>query len=106
VTVRIAIDLNVRFSGNQTYAGFEDVDPPGCVLFPGQEVTVFERETGIEAPATVASLVYATALVYLDVAWDQFREPAEAEDDPACELPLSRMRQPRPGKDPARGRRR
>lgn len=85
MTVRVAIDLNVRVNGGQTCAGFEDVDPPGCVLFPGQKVTVFERETGIEAPATVVSLAYATALVYLGVCWDGFREPPEAADDPECE---------------------
>ena len=86
MTVRIAIDLNVRVSGNQTYASLlDDVDPPGTRLDTEDQVIVYERETSIESAATVTRADYATNLVYLWVDWSGFREPEGAEDDPACE---------------------
>lgn len=94
VTVRIAIDLNVRVRGGQTYVGFEDVRIPGFSaddpvdlehIRPGTPVTAFEEETGVIADATVTAVDEEARLVYLAVNWQSFRDDPEAGEDRACE---------------------
>lgn len=94
MTVRIAVDLNVRVRGNQTYAGFEDVRIPRAaaddpvdlaVIKPGTPVTAFEEETGITADAKVTAVDEEARLVYLEVDWSSFRDDPEATEDPSCE---------------------
>lgn len=94
MTVRIAIDLNVRIRGNQTYAGFEDVRIPGASaddpletgdIKPGTPVLAFEEETGIIADAVVAAVDEEARLVYLEVDWGSFRDDPGATEDGACE---------------------
>lgn len=82
MTVRVAVDLNVRLDGGQTYTGLEDCDGP---VERGDQVVAYERESGIETGATVTSIAPVTGLVYLRMDWDGFREPEGAADDPACE---------------------
>jgi hypothetical protein len=94
VTVRIAIDLNVRVRENQTYSGFENVRVPGASaddpvdtrdIKPGTAVIAFEEESGIIADATVTAVDEEARLVYLAVDWGSFRDDPEATDDPGCE---------------------
>jgi hypothetical protein len=75
VTARVAIDLNVRVRGNQTYAGFEDADRS---LATGDEVEVFEPETGLAGPGRVTDVDNKRRLVYLAVDWPALREPERA----------------------------
>jgi hypothetical protein len=82
MTVRIAVDLNVRVRGNQTYSSLDDADGPVAV---GDMLTVFEAETGITANAQVTDVDQERQLVYLAVDWSSFRDDPEATDDPACE---------------------
>jgi hypothetical protein len=70
---RVAIDPNVRVRGNETYAGYEDVEGIPVI---GGEVEVWERETGVLGPATVTALDDARQLIYLEVRWAELREPA------------------------------
>lgn len=70
------IDPNVRVNGNETCAGFEDVD--GQVAF-GDSVTAVIEETGgdsgvreLSAPAQVAQIDDEKRLVYLAVRWSEF----------------------------------
>lgn len=72
MTARVAIDLNVRVRGNQTYAGLEDADGD---LAPGDDVEVYEPETGLAGPARVIEVDNERHLVYLAVDWGQLREP-------------------------------
>lgn len=94
MTVRIAIDLNVRVRGDQTYAGFENVRVPGAsaddpldldAIRPGTPAVAFEEETGVIANAMVTAIDEEARLVYLAVDWASFRDDPEATDDPACE---------------------
>jgi hypothetical protein len=94
MTVRIAIDLNVRVRGNQTYAGFGDVRIPGSPddapllledIKPGTAVLAVEEESGIVADAVITDVDQEKALVYLAVDWKSFRDDPEATEDPACE---------------------
>lgn len=94
MTVRMAIDLNVRVRGDQTYSGFEDVRIPGASaddpvdlagIRPGTAVLAFEPGTGIVADATVTAVDEEARLVYLAVDWGSFRDDPEAEEDPSCE---------------------
>jgi hypothetical protein len=82
MTVRIAVDLNVRVRGNQTYTSLDDADGP---VAPGDKVLAVEPETGIMADATVADVFEEHRLVYLDVDWHSFRDDPEATEDPSCE---------------------
>jgi hypothetical protein len=79
VTTRVAIDLNVRVRGQETYAGFEDVDGP---LTTGDKVRVYEPETGLTGTGVVTEIDDKHQLVYLAVDWAHLREPAPARDDP------------------------
>lgn len=82
MTVRVAIDLNVRVRGNQTYAGFEDADGP---LAAGDKVAAFEAEAGVQADATVTEVDEGRRLVYLAMDWHSFRDAPEATEDRSCE---------------------
>jgi hypothetical protein len=68
---RVAIDPNVRVRGNQTYAGFEDIQ--GTVV-AGSHVEVYEPESGLTGPAEVTDVDHERRLVYLAVDWGQLRE--------------------------------
>jgi hypothetical protein len=59
---RVAIDLNVRVRGNGTYAGFEDVDGPLAV---GEDVEVYEAESGLAGEGRVTEIDSDRELVYL-----------------------------------------
>lgn len=79
MTVRIAIDPNIRLPGNQTFAGFEDVQ-----RFPihvGMEVEVYEEESGVHGHGSVASIDEERELVYLNVEWSSLAYP---ENGPAA----------------------
>jgi hypothetical protein len=82
MTVRIAVDLNVRVRGDQTYAGLEDADGPVAVGDPVLAVEPFDR---IAADAKVTGIDEEKQLVYLKVDWHSFRDDPEATEDPACE---------------------
>ena len=75
MTARVAIDLNVRVRGNQTYAGFEDVEGG---LAPGDDVEVYEPETGLVGPGRVTDVGNKRQLVYLAVDWAALHEPSAA----------------------------
>lgn len=77
---RIAVDLNVRVRGHETYSGFDDVtgaDPAS--LQRGGRVIAFEAETGIFTHALVTTVDPVARLVFLLPDWPGFR------DDPAVE---------------------
>lgn len=78
MTARVAIDLNVRVRGNETYAGFEDVDGG---LAPGDLVEVYERETGLRGSARVTKVDNQRQLVFLAVDWPSLREHRPTEPD-------------------------
>jgi len=82
VTVRIAVDLNVRVRGNQTYSSLDDAN--GMVAV-GDKVLAVEVESGIMADATVTDVSEEHRFVFLDVDWSSFRDDPEATEDPACE---------------------
>jgi hypothetical protein len=68
--VRICIDLNVRIGANLTYSGFEDIDGADPRDLPrGTAVEVYEAESGVHGPATVAARDYGRRLIYLSVEW-------------------------------------
>lgn len=73
----VTIDLNVRIGGNQTFAGFEDVDGP---IRPGGEVTVVEPESGIQGPGRVVRIDAERELIYLEVEWSRLSRPSSAAD--------------------------
>lgn len=96
MTVRITIDPNVRVRGNQTYAGFEDVQEAGNLgvsrmsradgpLAAGDKVLAVEAEDGIVTDATVVDVDHERQLVFLAVDWRGWRDDPEATDDPSCE---------------------
>jgi len=64
---RVAIDLNVRVRGDQTYAGFEDVE--GDMPFQGARVEVYERESGVFGKAEVIEIDSDRQLIFLRVNW-------------------------------------
>src|SRR4051794_31675710 len=65
---RIAIDLNVRVRGNETYAGFEDVEGP-LPSHHGELVEVYERESGASGKAEVRDIDNERRLIFLAVDW-------------------------------------
>lgn len=79
VTVRIAIDLNVR-GGNSAPLTAAD----GLVSV-GDEVLAVEPFDGIVADATVVDLDDEQGMVYLAVDWGTLRDDPAAQDDPGCE---------------------
>ena len=68
---RITIDPNVRVRGNDTYAGFEDVDGPIAV---GEAVEVHENESGLTGQGKVTEIDADRQLVYLSVDWSSLAE--------------------------------
>lgn len=87
--IRIAIDPNVRVHGNQTYAGFEDIDGP--VPRVGEPVTVHEPESSLSGTAHVARVDEKTLLVYLEVDWSALRpQPSNGTVAQESEPPATR----------------
>lgn len=72
---RVCIDPNVRTGRNQTCSGFEDIDPRGTVLTPGQEVTVYEAESGLTGTGRVTEVNQRHGIVYLAVDWRSLKCP-------------------------------
>lgn len=101
MTVRVEIDLNVRVRGNQTFAGYEDVDPATVTRtrasraddpvavgdkvlvtctpdeIEGDAVVIGEKVLG--ADATVTDVDPAKRLIYLAVDWHSFRDVGTAQ---------------------------
>lgn len=67
----VCIDPNQRVMGNRGLASFEDCTRP---VFDGEAVRVIEVEDGIEAEAVVYAVDRQRGLLYLDVAWNGFRD--------------------------------
>jgi len=65
---RAEIDPNVRVRGNQTFTTFSCCDR---VPLPGEHVTVYEPESGVEGPAVVTDVDDTKRLVYLKVDWER-----------------------------------
>lgn len=83
MSARVAIDLNVRVRGNDTYAGLEDVE--GQISL-GAAVEVYEPETGVIGQGRVNEIDLRRRLVYLSVEWNSIREPEpQPEEAPAAE---------------------
>jgi hypothetical protein len=80
---RVAIDLNVRTGtgGQLTFTGFEDTVGDAPVPRIGTSVLACETESGIEAPAIVVDRNDERRLLYLAVAWREFRDMPDREDD-------------------------
>jgi hypothetical protein len=80
VTTRVQIDLNVRVRGNQTFAGFEDVEPREAVSedLIGAHVIAYEPESGVSGDGRVTEIDPASRLVYLDVDWRSLRDDGPA----------------------------
>ncbi len=73
MTTRIAIDPNVRVTGNWTYAGFEDIE--GGPVAPGDRVRVWEPESQLSGFATIVEVDCDRDLVYIEVNWSALRTP-------------------------------
>jgi hypothetical protein len=82
MATRVSIDLNVRVRGRQTYAGYEDADGP---LVVGENVEVYEAESGLVGQGRVVEVDEEKRLVFLAVDWGTLRFTDEALDqmDPA-----------------------
>lgn len=85
MTVRIAIDPNVRVRGNKTYAGYEDVQAAGQLtrtrtsraeapVSVGQRVLAWESEDDIVTDAVVVDVDDEKQVIYLAVEWGNWRE--------------------------------
>lgn len=74
--IRIAIDLNVRVEGGHTVAGFARVEGDPSVLAVHDEVTVFERETGVEGSGRIVKVDTGRQLVFIDVEWKTLGVPS------------------------------
>lgn len=107
MTTRVQVDLNVRVRGNQTFAGFEDIDPAtitrarasradgpvavgdkvhvaeddiiGDAVCVGERVIAFESESGLAADAVVTDVDRTRRLMYLAVDWQSFRDDDQSE---------------------------
>jgi hypothetical protein len=77
---RIEIDLNVRARGNGTYAGFENVSGP---LMVGEEVEVYESESGLAGSGHVTEIDTERELVFLSVDWASLTDRQDPEPSPA-----------------------
>lgn len=64
--IRVEVDPNIRVRGNYTYAGFEECD---TVMKCGDEVEVFEPESGLVGIAYVTEVDDSARLVFLEVNW-------------------------------------
>lgn len=71
---RIAIDPNVRLKGNETYAGFEDVQDVQDVPDVGDEVEVWEPESRVVGFGRVTAIDNDRRLIYLTVDWASLSE--------------------------------
>jgi hypothetical protein len=74
--VRIEIDPNVRVRApdgtrNATFSDLADATGP---VAPGEHVTAFEPESGLEWPARI--LAVERGLVFLRPEWSEYRETA------------------------------
>ncbi len=79
-TTRVAIDPNVRVRGNGTYVGFEDVSGPIAV---GDQVEVYEAESGLVGEGRVTEIDGERELVYLSVDWSSLTDEASPERGPS-----------------------
>lgn len=70
MTSRIAIDPNVRVRGNETYAGFEDVEG---VVGVDDDVEVWEPEIGLTGLGRITDIDADRRLIYLAVDWASLR---------------------------------
>jgi hypothetical protein len=82
-TCSARIDLNVRVRGNQTFVGFEDIDGPYAV---GDEIEVYESESGLRGSGTVTEIDIRSGIVYLSVDWAALHESDDAAE-PAIDHP-------------------
>jgi len=80
MTARVEIDLNVRVQGNATYTGFEDVQ--GKIAL-GDEVVVFESESGVEGTGRVTDIDFRRQLVYLAVDWESLQPDGVEDREPS-----------------------
>lgn len=73
--IRLEIDLNDR-----THDGLVPVQlPAGITVEAGQQVTAFESEDAVAAPATVRTVALGQAL--LDVDWNAMHDDPPAKED-------------------------
>lgn len=79
MTVRAAIDPDLRLRGDQTCARIEDVD--GTVV-AGSRVEAYDRGSGRTWPAEVSRVDRRRGVVYLDVHWSMGAEQVTVEADP------------------------
>jgi hypothetical protein len=77
---RIIIDPNIRVRGNDTYAGFEDVNGPIAV---GEVVDVHEPESGLTGQGRVTEIDADRQIVYLSVNWSSLKEE-EPQSEPTA----------------------
>lgn len=73
--VWVDIDPNVRTGRGLTFTGIEDVH--GGPIEEGQVVNVREPESGLHGGGLVTSIDHERGLVYLSIAWDTLRLPAD-----------------------------
>lgn len=76
---RVSIDPNIRVRGNSTYAGFEDVTGPIAV---GEDVEVYEPESGLVGTGRVTEIDGSRELVYLSVNWASLTDEASVRNQP------------------------
>lgn len=77
MTSRVPIDLNVRVEHGYTYAWIRDVDGPSPQQ--GDQVEVYEPESGLTGFAIVARVDADRALVFLDVDWGSLDFPLDVD---------------------------
>ncbi|CAB4777967.1 MAG: hypothetical protein F2718_05080 [Actinobacteria bacterium] len=63
---RVEIDPNIRVRGNHTYVGFEECEN---IVVCGDEVEVFEEESGLVGRGRVIEVDHQARLVFLEVDW-------------------------------------
>jgi hypothetical protein len=68
--LRIEIDPNIRTNVSWTFVGFEDVHNEE-ELKPGDEVEVFESESGLHGPGKIEHIDFEAELVYIRVNWNR-----------------------------------
>jgi hypothetical protein len=78
MSARVQIDPNVRVRGNGTYVGFEDLHG---VITQGQEVAVYEQESGLNGRGRVTEIDIVRRLVYLAIDWPSLRYEDDSAQD-------------------------
>lgn len=74
--VRIEIDPNIRVQHNWTRTGTEYADGP---LESGQEVEVYESESGLTGPGRVEEINHINGFVILSVDWKRCTFPDDED---------------------------